>query len=71
MEVSYASEIVTQPSPVHGDKELLAQAAKASRLLHEAIGARVVGQADVVELMLVALLARGHAHASTLRVHDE
>lgn len=63
MEVSHAPEIVTQqsPAPALGDKELLAQAAKASRLLHEAIGARVVGQEEVVELMLVALLARGHA----------
>jgi len=43
------------------DVELLARAAKASRALHEAIGNKVVGQADVVDLMLVALLARGHA----------
>ena len=43
------------------DVELLSRAAKARKALHEAIGHRVVGQADVVDLMLVALLARGHA----------
>ncbi len=43
------------------DVELLDRAASARRKLHEAIGARVVGQAETVELMLVALLARGHA----------
>jgi MoxR-like ATPase len=35
--------------------------AAARRTLHQAIGARVVGQGDVIDLMLVALLARGHA----------
>ncbi len=43
------------------DGELLARAAQASKALHEAIGNKVVGQAEVVDLMLVALLARGHA----------
>jgi MoxR-like ATPase len=43
------------------DVELLAMAREASRKLREAIAVRVVGQDDVVELMLVALLARGHA----------
>ena len=43
------------------DVELLSRAAKARKALHEAIGHRVVGQAEVVDLMLVALLARGHA----------
>src|SRR5882757_4436408 len=43
------------------DIELLELARDASRKLREAIGARVVGQEDVVDLMLVALLARGHA----------
>jgi MoxR-like ATPase len=43
------------------DIELLSRAAKARQALHEAIGQRVVGQAEVVDLMLVALLARGHA----------
>jgi len=43
------------------DAELLARAAGASKRLHDAIGARVVGQEGVIDLMLVALLARGHA----------
>jgi MoxR-like ATPase len=43
------------------DVELLEKAARARRELCAAIGARVIGQHDVVELMLVALLARGHA----------
>ncbi len=47
--------------PKMSDAELLERAAKARRALHDAIGARVVGQAEVVDLMLVALLARGHA----------
>ncbi|MBS2015838.1 MAG: MoxR family ATPase [Deltaproteobacteria bacterium] len=51
-----ASE-VSAPS----DVDLLARAAGASKRLHEAIAARVVGQEAVIDLMLVALLARGHA----------
>lgn len=43
------------------DIELLQRAAGASKALHEAIGHRVVGQEGVVDLMLIALLARGHA----------
>jgi MoxR-like ATPase len=43
------------------DVELLSRAASANKSLHEAIGQKVVGQEKVVELMLVALLARGHA----------
>jgi MoxR-like ATPase len=43
------------------DVDLLAQAAAASKSLHDAISQRVVGQNDVVDLMLIALLARGHA----------
>jgi len=43
------------------DLALLERAESANRSLREAIAARVVGQDDVVELMLVALLARGHA----------
>jgi len=43
------------------DIELLELARDASRKLREAIAVRVVGQDTVVELMLVALLARGHA----------
>src|SRR6185295_8424509 len=44
-----------------GDLEMLEKASKARVALHEAIAHRVVGQDDVVELMLVALLSRGHA----------
>jgi MoxR-like ATPase len=43
------------------DIDLLARAAGASRSLHKAIAERVVGQEGVIDLMLVALLARGHA----------
>jgi MoxR-like ATPase len=52
------------PSPrsaTPSDADLLARAALARTALHQAIGARVVGQVEVVDLMLVALLARGHA----------
>ncbi len=44
-----------------GDVALLEKAAGASKKLHEAIAVRVVGQDAVVDLMLVALFARGHA----------
>jgi MoxR-like ATPase len=43
------------------DVELLEMSRQASARLREAIAVRVVGQQRVVELMLVALLARGHA----------
>ncbi len=43
------------------DVELIEAAKDASRKLKEAIAVRVVGQEGVIELMLVALLARGHA----------
>jgi MoxR-like ATPase len=43
------------------DVELVAIAHDASRKLRDAIAVRVVGQESVVELMLVALLAKGHA----------
>ena len=43
------------------DAVLLETAKDASRTLREAIAVRVVGQEAVIELMLVALLARGHA----------
>jgi MoxR-like ATPase len=43
------------------DVELLEKAAAASKKLRAAIGERVVGQGHVIDLMLVALLARGHA----------
>jgi MoxR-like ATPase len=47
--------------PVPDDVELLGRAAAASSSLRAAIATRVVGQDEVVEAMLVALLARGHA----------
>jgi MoxR-like ATPase len=50
----------TTTSPVN-DAQLLEKAAGASRKLRDAIAVRVVGQESVVDLMLVALLARGHA----------
>jgi MoxR-like ATPase len=43
------------------DVALLERAAAAAKSLREAIATRVVGQEEVVESMLVALLARGHA----------
>jgi MoxR-like ATPase len=43
------------------DVELLDMAGDAGRKLKKAIAVRVVGQEGVIELMLVALLARGHA----------
>lgn len=43
------------------DAHLLETARDASRKLREAIAVRVVGQEAVIEAMLVALLARGHA----------
>jgi len=49
------------PSKEANDVEMLVKAASARTALHDAIAQRVVGQDDVVELMLVALLARGHA----------
>ncbi|HVJ91357.1 MAG TPA: AAA family ATPase [Labilithrix sp.] len=56
-EVREGGETSAAPS----DVELLARAASASKALHEAIGQKVVGQEEVVDLMLIALLARGHA----------
>jgi MoxR-like ATPase len=44
-----------------GDVELLGMAADASAKLKKAIAVRVVGQEAVIESMLIALLARGHA----------
>jgi MoxR-like ATPase len=43
------------------DAELLEKAHASSRDLHRALGERVVGQEQVIDLMLVGLLARGHA----------
>ncbi len=44
-----------------GDAQLLEVASEASAKLKRAIAVRVIGQEAVVDLMLVALLARGHA----------
>ncbi|MDB4939235.1 MAG: MoxR-like ATPase in aerotolerance operon [Labilithrix sp.] len=54
-------ERTSQQTAAPSDAELLGRAAGASKALHEAVAARVVGQEGVIELMLVALLARGHA----------
>jgi MoxR-like ATPase len=43
------------------DRALLERASTARKLLGDALSARVVGQELVIEQMLVALLARGHA----------
>jgi MoxR-like ATPase len=66
---SHPSAVIAPPGdgPGNGtskrvdDVELLERASAASASLRDAISARVVGQGDVIELMLVALLARGHA----------
>jgi MoxR-like ATPase len=50
----------TQPR-VSGDAELLSLAQAANEKLRQAIGVRVVGQLEVIDLMLIALLSRGHA----------
>jgi MoxR-like ATPase len=47
--------------PSRSDGELLETARQASRQLRDAIAVRVVGQEEVIDMMLVALLARGHA----------
>jgi MoxR-like ATPase len=49
----------TSVTPSH-DVELLDMARDAGRKLKKAIAVRVVGQETVIELMLIALLARGH-----------
>jgi MoxR-like ATPase len=41
--------------------ELLELAHQAKKKLEDAIGHRVIGQTEVIDLMLIALLARGHA----------
>ncbi len=51
----------TPSSSQESDVELLNLAARSSKILHDAIGERVVGQREAVDLMLIALLARGHA----------
>jgi MoxR-like ATPase len=65
--LSTSTPTVTEPSATPpasngvSDAQLLETARDTSRKLREAIAFRVVGQEAVVELMLVALLARGHA----------
>src|SRR3984957_13529525 len=54
-------EVAPVNGKASGDAELLEMARDASRKLREAIAVRVVGQEAVVDLMLVSLLARGHA----------
>ncbi len=61
MSTPSSASAAASSSPPASDAELLARASSARRALHEAVGARVVGQAEVIDLMLVALLARGHA----------
>ena len=51
----------SQQGAAPNDAELLGRAASARKALHDAVAARVVGQEQVIDLMLVALLARGHA----------
>lgn len=53
------SEVPSESAP--SDVELLERARRACGELRQAIAVRVVGQDEIVELMLVALLARGHA----------
>jgi MoxR-like ATPase len=52
---------MTQPEQVMSEEALLEKAKNAHGELHRAVASRVVGQERVVDLMLVALLARGHA----------
>ncbi len=58
---SVSAENPSTPRTSVSDSDLLARAASARKALHDAIAARVVGQEDVIDAMLVALLARGHA----------
>jgi MoxR-like ATPase len=62
--VATPARTATPPAP-HGDDsrdvELLAQLADARRLLAEQIGRRIVGQHQVVDNLVAALLAGGHA----------
>jgi MoxR-like ATPase len=49
------------PIALPSDEELLGRASDARQRLRSAIAVRVVGQEAIVDLMLVSLLARGHA----------
>ena len=48
-------------SPVGGDVELLERLAAARRALLEQVSHRIVGQQDVVDGILTAVFAGGHA----------
>jgi MoxR-like ATPase len=52
---------LTTLEDTHDEQALLEKAKNAHAELHRAVASRVVGQERVVDLMLVALLARGHA----------
>jgi MoxR-like ATPase len=49
------------PNGDFDDVALLAKAAQARKRVEDAVAVRVVGQHETLEMMLVALLARGHA----------
>ncbi len=49
------------PKAAPDDEALLERCKSARAQLAKALGAKVVGQSEVIDLMLVALLARGHA----------
>lgn len=56
-----STEAATEADNDSADIELLERAEAARDALHDALGARVVGQEHVVDLLLVTLLGRGHA----------
>jgi len=59
--VSESTQNASKNDAAPSDTELLTRASQARADLQKAIAARVVGQESVIDLMLVALLARGHA----------
>jgi len=64
MEASQAespSSSTENPGAGTDDVALLEKAKSARKALHDAVATRVVGQEEVIDLMLVSLLARGHA----------
>jgi MoxR-like ATPase len=56
-----AVPVPSAPPAARSDAELLELAHRAKKSLEDAIGHRVIGQREVIDLMLIALLARGHA----------
>jgi MoxR-like ATPase len=56
-----AARLMLCPLVPAEDLELLELAASSHKKLREAVAARIVGQTECIELMLVALLARGHS----------